>query len=68
MLLSHVHLVTIYGETEPGDICLLVTLVHNLNCINFLNGTNRVPTQIGFSNSLCFPCPTTFPCANVRDL
>ena len=29
----------------------------------------RVPTQIAFSNSLCFPCPTAnFPCANLRDL
>ena len=30
---------------------------------------NRVPTQIAFSNSLCFPCMTVnFPCANLRDL
>ena len=29
----------------------------------------RVPTQIAFSNSLCFPCPTaTFPCANLLDV
>ena len=29
----------------------------------------RVPTQISFSNSRCFPCLTAnFPCANVRDL
>ena len=28
----------------------------------------RVPTQFSFSNSLCFPCPTTnIPCANLRD-
>ena len=33
---------------------------------------NRVPTQIAFSNSLCFPCfsrlTSNFPCANLRDL
>ena len=29
----------------------------------------RVPTQILFSNSLCFPCLTlNFPCANLRNL
>ena len=29
----------------------------------------RVPTQIAFSNSLCFPCLTVnFPCANLRGL
>ena len=29
----------------------------------------RVPTQIVFSNSLCFPCPTAnFPCANLHNL
>ena len=30
---------------------------------------SRVPTQIVFSNSLCFPCPTAnFPCANLHNL
>ena len=29
----------------------------------------RVPTQIVFSNSLCFPCPTAnFPCDNLHNL
>ena len=35
----------------------------------FTGREGRVPTQISFSNSLCFPCSTTnFPCANLRDL
>ena len=30
---------------------------------------DRVPTQISFSNSLCFPCATAnFPCANLHNL
>ena len=30
---------------------------------------DRVPTQIAFSNYLCFPCPTAnFPCAILRNL
>ena len=29
----------------------------------------RVPSQVAFSNSLCFPCPSaTFPCTNLHDL
>ena len=29
----------------------------------------RVPTQMSFSNYLCFPCPTAnFPCAVLSDL
>ena len=58
MLLSHVHLVTIYGETEPGDLCPLVTLVHNLNSIIFLNGTN---TATGYPLKLDFQIPCVFP-------
>ena len=31
--------------------------------------SSRVPTQIAFSNSLCFPCLTVnFPSAKLRDL
>ena len=43
----------------------------HLNLVNlraWVNHKNRVPTQILFTNSLCFPCPSgNFPCAHLRN-
>ena len=52
------------GQGHGADAVLSVDGVHN---------QDRIPTQIAFSNSLCFPCffpcaTANFPCANLRDL
>ena len=39
-----------------------------VNLRAWVNHKNRVPTQILFTNSLCFPCPSgSFPCAHLRN-
>ena len=60
-LTIHTSSVSKSGYLVSYNIILIID--HTSLCIG------RVPTQISFSNSLCFPCTTAnFLCANLRDL